>query len=772
MSAKNGNGGKHAARMKSDVPAIDQGADPASANAFEASASPRAASRATHYLRALHIDAYGAFSQRDIGPFTPGLNVVFGPNEAGKTTVNTFVSGVLFGWKDARSQRNTYKPANAERSGTLVFAPLAHGAAEVRCTRARNIDGITPDAEPPILDDIDEDTFATIFALTSDELRSLGKTSDVTARLLTAGAGTAQSPAQALSQVEAKLAECLSHAEKFPESIPNLQAQMDDVRAQLAQAAAEAEQFKRENREFQDLMPRRVALAQALDALNTEVQTLSVQRDALAKLNEQRERLQQQDEQLQEQEADLRAQQQAFRAGNRAKYLNLDAVEERTLREGIEDLAEKRTSLDHAVLIAKQDYASSKAHYEALEEADDIQDMRRTVKHQRRVQVLLSVVLPVLFAGLGVPVFVHGREISSLSVTALGVMLVASALFMACAALVMLFRPNKLEAEMRKRLQDAQWVMLQDKKKLEATQADLEAHDAAIEAYLDKAGLEAASGSLRRARALLDEAREMRADESLLGQRGQSLIARRAALDDAFAHNDRDRAAALDALGEADEVPLSVIDARLDQKVEQRNAQMRTSESVNARYGELNHELSQARHMRRFDELKLQDQVLKTRMSEALEGYARLLLAKRMMSAAIAAWESKSQPRVYQQASRLLSLMTEGRWTRVRIGHEGALEVLDAFDTVRDPMVLSMGTCQQLYLSLRIALLTCAENVGRSMPILADDILVNFDAKRRRGAALALGELAQMRQVIVFTCHEEVVRLMQEACEEVNLVQL
>lgn len=222
----------------------------------------------------------------------------------------------------------------------------------------------------------------------------------------------------------------------------------------------------------------------------------------------------------------------------------------------------------------------------------------------------------------------------------------------------------------------------------------------------------------------------MRADESLLGQRGQSLIARRAALDDAFAHNDRDRAAALDALGEADEVPLSVIDARLDQKVEQRNAQMRTSESVNARYGELNHELSQARHMRRFDELKLQDQVLKTRMSEALEGYARLLLAKRMMSAAIAAWESKSQPRVYQQASRLLSLMTEGRWTRVRIGHEGALEVLDAFDTVRDPMVLSMGTCQQLYLSLRIALLTCAENVGRSMPILADDILVNFDAKR------------------------------------------
>lgn len=42
-------------------------------------------------------------------------------------------------------------------------------------------------------------------------------------------------------------------------------------------------------------------------------------------------------------------------------------------------------------------------------------------------------------------------------------------------------------------------------------------------------------------------------------------------------------------------------------------------------------------------------------------------------------------------------------------------------------------------------LLTCADNVGRAIPILADDILVNFDEQRRLGAARALVELSEQR---------------------------
>ncbi len=65
------------------------------------------------YLKHAKIDAFGAFSNRVVGPFGPHLNVVFGQNEAGKTTLSQFVGGVLFGWEEARGLRNTYKPEKA-----------------------------------------------------------------------------------------------------------------------------------------------------------------------------------------------------------------------------------------------------------------------------------------------------------------------------------------------------------------------------------------------------------------------------------------------------------------------------------------------------------------------------------------------------------------------------------------------------------------------------------------------------------------------------------
>ena len=151
------------------------------------------------YLEHIKMDAFGAFSNRLIGPFGPGMNVVFGRNEAGKTTFAQFVGGVLFGWEEARGQRNTYKPDNAERAGTLFFAN-EDGSGDSRASRIRNADGLQGDTS--VADDIDRETYRTMFSLTSDELRQLRNTTDVTAKLLTAGSGTGASPAHALTALQ------------------------------------------------------------------------------------------------------------------------------------------------------------------------------------------------------------------------------------------------------------------------------------------------------------------------------------------------------------------------------------------------------------------------------------------------------------------------------------------------------------------------------------------------------------------------------------------
>lgn len=123
-------------------------------------------------------------------------------------------------------------------------------------------------------------------------------------------------------------------------------------------------------------------------------------------------------------------------------------------------------------------------------------------------------------------------------------------------------------------------------------------------------------------------------------------------------------------------------------------------------------------------------------------------------------------------AGRFLALMTDGRWTAVSPTPEGDLQVADELGQTRNVLQLSLGTCQQLYLAMRIALLIVADNVGASVPVLADDILVNFDASRRAGAARALAELARHRQVIVMTCHREVVDALQAAEPTASLVAL
>ena len=723
------------------------------------------------YLQRIKIDSFGAFSNKVVGPFGPHLNVVFGQNEAGKTTLASFVGGVLFGWEEARGSRHTHKPINAERAGSLFFVEdEGDGSQDERIlSRVRNSDGLQGDAS--LVADIDKETFQTMFSLTSDELRTLRNTTDVTAKLLTAGSGTGASPAHALATVQERLAEYTSRAAGIEHSIANLTAQQSDLRARMAAAAEEAERFKRQDKEFRELEPQRNELLTRLDALNTDIETLAATRANIEKLDREIDSLTDQIASLHDEEDVLVTTYCAHTSGV-SELAKLGTSDERALRDQIDSLAVDEAKCEHAVDLAQDNFATSKAAYEALLETADAQAQHERSRRQRGVQVALSIVLPLGFISAGLPLFIHGREITSLSFTAVGVGLIVFAIMLALAAMVMLFRPNKEEDAKEARKQDAQWVMLQDKKKLEACLESQEAFKVRARAQLDAAGLADANGSLRRSRTLLDEAKDARAENNLFQQRLQALVSRRSALEESLASAKRQRRRLYERIDLRSEHTIEAVDDALAQKSQQRMGLLETSEGLNRRYGELKQELSHAEHLHDFDELKLLYQQVRTRQDESAQEYARLLLARRMLESAIATWESKSQPEVYRQASRLLSLMTDGRWTKVSLTAEGRLQVTDAVKTTRDPVQLSLGTCQQLYLSLRIALLMTADNVGRAVPILADDILVNFDSTRRAGAARALAELARMRQVVLFTCHEEIVETMREADPTLNEVEL
>ena len=85
---------------------------------------------------------------------------------------------------------------------------------------------------------------------------------------------------------------------------------------------------------------------------------------------------------------------------------------------------------------------------------------------------------------------------------------------------------------------------------------------------------------------------------------------------------------------------------------------------------------------------------------------------------------------------------------------------------------LSRGTEDQLYLALRFGLIREFGARSARLPVIVDDILVNFDPERAQRAAAAFVDLAQTNQVLVFTCHPETRDLFTKADPRTQVIEL
>jgi uncharacterized protein YhaN len=92
--------------------------------------------------------------------------------------------------------------------------------------------------------------------------------------------------------------------------------------------------------------------------------------------------------------------------------------------------------------------------------------------------------------------------------------------------------------------------------------------------------------------------------------------------------------------------------------------------------------------------------------------------------------------------------------------------------TTKTPDKLSRGTREQLYLALRFGLIQQFAEQETSLPVIVDEVLVNFDPKRARKAAEAFAELARTNQVLVFTCHPTMTELFTDVDPEAKVINI
>ncbi|MHA6529829.1 AAA family ATPase [Paenibacillus sp. BAC0078] len=136
--------------------------------------------------------------------------------------------------------------------------------------------------------------------------------------------------------------------------------------------------------------------------------------------------------------------------------------------------------------------------------------------------------------------------------------------------------------------------------------------------------------------------------------------------------------------------------------------------------------------------------------------YAVTALAAELMGRTRRIYEQEKQPQVLLLASNYFAKLTEGEYRRVvmTLGHK-ELKAEHKDTGLLDSGLLSRGTAEQLYLAIRLAL---AETMARQakLPLLFDDLFVNFDEHRLHAALSLLGELSASRQIVMMTCHRHV----------------
>jgi len=170
------------------------------------------------------------------------------------------------------------------------------------------------------------------------------------------------------------------------------------------------------------------------------------------------------------------------------------------------------------------------------------------------------------------------------------------------------------------------------------------------------------------------------------------------------------------------------------------------------------HQLREILADRSSAETRLQLHAIEKQLEDTARNWRVDATAESLLQEIRRSYERNRQPETLREASNYLDQLTRGRYERVwtPLG-EDQLRVDGSGDRTFTVEQLSRGTREQLFLALRLALASEYARRGKALPLVFDDVLVNFDSARVSAAARTINEYAQSgRQILLFTCHEHI----------------
>ncbi len=214
---------------------------------------------------------------------------------------------------------------------------------------------------------------------------------------------------------------------------------------------------------------------------------------------------------------------------------------------------------------------------------------------------------------------------------------------------------------------------------------------------------------------------------------------------------------------------LHELDASINELTRKEQELLQRRDSLYKERAEAKEALKRLKDSREHQELLQKYETLLAKIKGLSSRWAVLSISRELLERARERFEQENQPGVLAEASRHFKEITGGKYVKILPDPQEGFVVLDREGRRMGPQRLSRGTAEQLYLCLRFGVISTCEPKGERIPVLMDDIFVNFDPERMKLAARAVAELASSRQVLFFTCHPHIASLLKSEGQDVEL---
>jgi uncharacterized protein YhaN len=672
----------------------------------------------------LDIRSFGRLRDRHFD-LSPGLNVFYGPNESGKTTVMEFTNSTLV----PSGKRSVYPSRSKTDSGSVTFE-------EDGATRTITLEkGPLAGNVPQCLQGMDPALFRSVFAMNREGLDNMAPITggDIRARFLTIPGG--ESIPDALKAIEDSRDGLMGKAVTSPSTLNGLQAEEDRISARMTELRSNAESYSAMSEELERL---EASLEEAKgrnregvenNMLHSKIESQRPAYNRCCELKGRKKALSSRrivtdEERIRhdELESDLARKRSAFEAldqSRRAAASRLPGGDEARFR-------------SHAPEVESLLYRSRSGQGSALVQPQSVPDHRKVRMVFLAVMAVAMVVSFVVWSEMVLKIV---SAASVAVITLAGILLLRdrsppvsahapeSSLDSDVSRLAsQLGMPPDSTGNTLRRMEDCLTTL----RGLDSTREDWSARqmesvraENALLSFLAGFGGEAGYAQA------LSDTTELRAVDRELEPLTQRLMK---------AGIDPDR-------------PLPVVE----------RIQFDTSEqdAISSQIGELKERMNGILDTAELDSLIDRSYTLKAEKEKVLLDGARAIISAAIIQDACTDIYSTVHPEVVVTADRYLAMMTSGS-CRINLDPRNDDISVISGGTEKGPKEWSTGLRAQILLSIKLAV--AKEMGGGNVPMILDDVLLPFDSDRKEGACRALSEISNEMQVLLFTCDEAVAR--------------